>query len=79
MKRIDIVWLGKTLGTASGWDGEPGESWWAYDFKPSEGVELPECPSLQFEESSGKVIAQDSEGNDLHVWTVIWTLQEDVK
>ena len=77
MKRMYVVWLGKTLGTASGWDGDPGESWWAYDFKPAEGVELPECQSLQFEESNGKVRAQDSEGNDLHVWTVVWTLQED--
>lgn len=40
-ERIDVIILGRRLGTASGWDGDPGEIFWYYDFQASPGINLP--------------------------------------
>lgn len=40
-ERINVKLLGRTLGTASGWDGDPGEQIWFEDFLPKEGLALP--------------------------------------
>lgn len=39
-ERIDIKLLGRTIGTAAGWDGDPGELTWYYDFQPKNGIDL---------------------------------------
>ncbi len=52
-KRFDVIVLGRKLGTADGWDGDPGEQIWFYNFQPAAGVGLPECSSLGFDEQRG--------------------------
>lgn len=39
--RTTYSFLGRKLGTGTGWDGDPAEVWWIYDFEPAEGVNLP--------------------------------------
>jgi len=38
--RIDVIELGYYLGTASGWDGDPGEWTILYDFIPRPDLSL---------------------------------------
>lgn len=73
-ERMSVRFLGRELGTASGWDGDLGEFWHVEDFKPIDGVELIECSSLAFDENNGTIIAQDVEGNALKTWKIGWTL-----
>ncbi len=40
-ERIDVTILGRTIGTASGYDGDPGEWVCYYDFEPKAGIDLP--------------------------------------
>ncbi len=63
-KRIDVKMNARLLGTASGWDGDPGEMIWFYNFTPTEGVPLT-SGSLMFDESEGYLYLQDDEGNPI--------------
>jgi len=76
-KRMDVTWLGRTLGTASGWDGDPGDCWWVYDFQslPGDPMQVT-CSCLQFNETEGTIEAQDNEGNAMQTWQIDWTLRE---
>jgi hypothetical protein len=47
--RTTVTILGRTLGTASGWDGDPGECIVLYDFEPLTGIDLPKG-DLTFDE-----------------------------
>ena len=40
-QRLTITILGRTIGTASGWDGDPGQWVSYYDFMPYAGIDLP--------------------------------------
>lgn len=58
-QRMDVIILGRKLGTASGWDGEL-ESLTFYDFQPEKGVELcPGCLSLSLESAMLEILADD--------------------
>lgn len=72
MKRIPVDFLGRNLGTASGWDGELGEVWWVYDFESNSDCKFPPCKCLQFDEVNAKIHAQDDEGNNLQSWEIYW-------
>ena len=61
--KMRVITLGRLLGTATGWDGDPGECFWFYDFEPAPGVALAACASLNIDLLKGEVIAQDKEGN----------------
>ena len=76
-ERTMIKWLGKEIGTADGWDGDPGDCWWTYDFVPNEhgkALGLTECKCLLFSEIKGTVRVQDNDGNDLQIFDVVWSL-----
>lgn len=47
--------LGRVIGTYEGWDGEPGDNIWFYDFIPAKGINIPECDCLYFEEIEGYI------------------------
>jgi len=74
-ERIELRWLGKVLGTISGWDGDPGEDWWGYEFEPAEGVALPKCSCLRMDEDEGKITAEDAEGQELEVFEIEWGIK----
>jgi len=59
--RLEVNILGRNLGTASGWDGEPGENIWFYDFEPVDDIDLPKC-TLSIDFTKGEIGAQDDEG-----------------
>jgi len=71
---MTVNFLGVELGKATGWDGDPGQTWWAYDFVPKDGVKLPACQCLQFDEDKGEITAQDNEGNTLQAFGITWML-----
>lgn len=53
-ERIDVTILGRALGTASGWDGDPGKWICFYDFEPKAGIDLPPG-DLNFNELKGLI------------------------
>lgn len=59
--RIEVNFLGRNLGTASGWDGEPGEIIWFYDFIPRDGIKLAQG-QLVIDTIKGYIGAIDDEG-----------------
>ncbi len=63
-ERWDVIVLGRKLGTADGWDGDLGEMIWFYNFRPAEGVELPECSSLGFDQDRGLLGSLSDETGD---------------
>lgn len=74
--RIEVKFLGKLLGTASGWDGDPGEHWWVYDFKPNEGCKLCACAQLYFNEIKGVVTAENERNAIILTCDIKWELVE---
>ena len=58
--RIDVIYSGRLLGTASGWDGEPGRAIWFYDFKPA-GDWLGEG-TLEIDEENGYIGLENDNG-----------------
>lgn len=60
-ERIEVDILGRNLGTASGWDGEPFETIWFYDFEPSEGIDL-QKGQLQVNFQTGEIGIADDGG-----------------
>lgn len=73
--RIETMFPGKVLGTASGWDGDPGEVWWVYDFEPNDECELPKCECLQFNELEGRIHTQTKDGTNLQSFEIEWVLK----
>ena len=61
--RIDAIFLNRNLGTASGWDGDPGEYLMFYDFIPRSGVCLDQG-LLQINLGTGKIYITDDADND---------------
>lgn len=59
-KRIEVKILGRHLGTASGWDGDPGDSYWFYDFQSANGVNL-QGDELYINETDGELGFEVSE------------------
>jgi len=57
----DVIYNGRLLGTASGWDGELGSSIWFYDFKPA-GDWLGEG-TLEIDEENGYIGLQNDDGD----------------
>ena len=72
---MKVQYLGRTLGEASGCDGDPGEDWWFYHFKPAPTINLPRCTYLQIEDSTGLFHAQDGDGNTITSYDIIETLR----
>ena len=62
--RIDVIILGRKLGTASGWDGEPGICEWFYDFEPCNEIDLPKC-DLVFDITNGYIRAQNPDDGEI--------------
>lgn len=59
--RIEVDILGRNLGTASGWDGEPSECISFYEFQPRDGIKL-KFGELQVDFTKGLICLQDPEG-----------------
>ena len=59
--RFEVNILGRNLGTAFGWDGEPSELIWFYDFEPRDGIAL-EKGVLQVNFIKGEVGMQNDDG-----------------
>jgi hypothetical protein len=66
-KRIEVIYLGRLLGTASGWDGEPGQYLQFHDFIHAPDVALPNCHCLILTEDTGVYECQDETGKALIV------------
>lgn len=69
-KRMDVTFLARLLGTASGWDGEDG-SYLFYDFIPAEGVNLPACTSFQINEQDGNFLILDQDTQVLETFDIV--------
>lgn len=72
---IKVQYLGRTLGEASGWDGNLGEVWWFYNFKPASGVNISECECLQIDDLVGVIYTQDHVGNNINSFDTIETMR----
>lgn len=70
-----VSFLGKELGNATGWDGDPGECVWFYEFTPTPTCEIPACKCLQIDEYNGMIHAQDDEGGTLSSWKIVHSLE----
>lgn len=63
--RFPVEMNARLLGTASGWDGEPFNSIWFYDFQPADGVPLPSCSAIMFDVDAGQLYVQDDQGEHI--------------
>lgn len=72
-ERTEFKFLGKIIGTGTGWDGEHDGIWWIYDFEPS-GYGLSACPCLVIDEVKGEITEQDNEGNTIKLHNITWSL-----
>ena len=61
-ERIDVVILGRMIGTATGWDQSDDFSMIFYDFEPKDDVEIPTASSINIDFVSGKVEAYHETG-----------------
>lgn len=61
---MEIKFLGRTLGKALGWEGDPEETWWVWDFIPSVPG-LSACACLSFDEVGGWLTHQDDQGETI--------------
>ena len=79
-ERITVSVLGRTIGTARGWDGDLGELTCYYDFEPKSGIDLP-IGDLYITDSNGTIGLSDEEtGEPLNaqdVVTVLSTIPRD--
>lgn len=73
--RIEVDILGRNLGTASGWDGDPGECIWFYEFQPRDGVDL-KSGDLQIDFVKGLIGIQGPEGEILDPEDAVYFLNE---
>lgn len=46
MERSPYTFLGRAIGTGTGWDYADKDHWWIYDFEPAQGLALPACNLL---------------------------------
>ena len=65
--------LGRTIGTASGWDQSDTFVMMLYDFKPSAGIDLP-SGTLCINFESGIAETYDDEGQTLIARDIVATL-----
>lgn len=72
--RFTVKFLGRKIGTAEDWDGDPGEAIWFYNFIPSIKALHP-CATFMIDEAHGNFIAEDKDGNTLGTWDIIDTLR----
>jgi hypothetical protein len=74
---MSVIILSVNHGTASGWDGDPGEAFWVYDFEPNDSSPFIACECLHIDYNKGVITAQDNEGNSLqeyklhHEWKAV--------
>lgn len=61
-KQIEWTVLGRSIGTASGWDQADTFSMMLYDFEPTQGVDLP-AGTLCIDFESGLAETYDDAGN----------------
>lgn len=71
-ERNEWTFLGRVIGSATGWDGEM-ESFTLYDFEPSPNIDLP-SGDLQIEITTGLFSGCDDTGNQTWAKDIITTL-----
>jgi hypothetical protein len=79
-ERIDWMVLGRTIGTATGWDGDM-EPMIIYDFIPYKEVKLPHG-DLSIDFMKGLFITYDPDGNEvqsLDMIEILMTLPKEAK
>lgn len=69
----ELVFLGRVLGTCSGWDGDL-DAIGFYDFNPAPGVSLPAGSSLSININTGEWSIENDEGSALQRGDIIETL-----
>ena len=74
--RRELKLLGRIIGTYTGWDGDPGDSVWFYDFIPAEGINLKPTDQLMFLEIEGKFQTINEAGEVIEEWDAIETLKD---
>ena len=62
--RMSVDHHGRRLGTASGWDGDPGEYLIYQDFHPAEGIPFDRGLDLNIDESNGWIYTIDRDGTN---------------
>jgi hypothetical protein len=75
--RTDWKFLGITIGTTTGWDGEM-EEFVLYDFIAAPGINLPNG-DLNINIPDGKFVYYDNEGNENISFDIIDTLKGDLR
>lgn len=75
IKHMEFTFLGRVLGTFTGWDGDLGDSWHIYNFKPipalknTLGFTTVDCFGIN--ETKGLFELYDNEGNVTQSWDII--------
>jgi hypothetical protein len=69
--RIDVILLGRKLGTASGWDGDPGELIRFYDFTPAAVIGLRATETLHIDYVSGYISSEPEPAKRLDILTFL--------
>jgi len=73
-KRITVSVLGRTIGTATGWDGDPSGWTCYYDFEPKSGIDLP-IGDLYLNDNNGTIgLSNEETGEPLNAQDVVTVL-----
>ena len=64
-ERLEVIVLGRLLGTASGWDRADDEFPYFYDFSPAEGVPIEAAYLLNVDYNKGIISTENREGKEL--------------
>lgn len=74
--RMKVVFVGQVLGSASGWDADPGEWTTYYDFQPHADTPLCACASLEVNETEAMIKAWDEAGTTvLRAWSITYQIR----
>lgn len=72
--RFDVVVCGRLIGTADGWDGVDELTHVYYEFRPTEGLNIPDC-DLGVVYGGGKFEAYDDDGEVVFTADIIDTIK----
>lgn len=75
-ERMNVEYLGTSIGTASGWDGDPGQYVQFYDFVPNIAQpHLQSCECLAINEAQGTIEEMDRDGLVTNTYMITWEVR----
>lgn len=78
-ERIKWKFLGRVIGTATGWDQTSDESFCLYDFEPAADFTFPASKCLDIDYTNGKFVSYDDDGVVLRSADILGLMKDVVR